>query len=268
MSDSLTAGQSASDEETASGAGASGRDDARLVAGLRDRDEAAFRVLVERYQRSLLRLAQTYVADAAVAEEVVQETWLGVLAGLDRFEARSSLKTWMFRILINRAKTRGAREGRSIPFSAFGEPLADAGDPAIDPDRFFPPDEPHLPGQWITPPREWDVSPEDWVLTGEVYACLRDALAVLPAGQRAVITLRDVEGWASAEVCHVLGISETNQRVLLHRARTRVRFALEGYFDRAREHADGIGRDDMPRAGGDRDRLPRRGTLRPDPAPA
>jgi RNA polymerase sigma-70 factor (ECF subfamily) len=266
MSEQLAVGTSASDEETASGPGPSGWDDSGLVARLRCRDEAAFRGLVDRYERSLLRLALLYVSDRAVAEEVVQETWMGVLAGLDRFEARSSLKTWIFRILINRAKTRGAREGRSIPFSALGEAAGETPEPTVDPDRFYPPDDARQAGQWLTPPRDWDTSPERWVLTGEVYACLRDALVSLPAAQRAVITLRDVEGWTSGEVCHVLGISETNQRVLLHRARTKARAALEGYFDRARGHVDGVGGDDLPRAGREDHGLSRRGSLGAQPA--
>jgi RNA polymerase sigma-70 factor (ECF subfamily) len=266
MSQQLMGGQSACGEETTSTSGAAGWNDARLVAALRRRDESAFKVLVERYELPLLRLALMYVSDLAVAEEVVQETWVGVLAGVERFEARSSLKTWIFRILVNRAKTRGVREGRTIPFSALGESLCEDDDPAADPDRFFPADDPRYPGHWLSPPRSWETSPEGWVLTGEVYACLRDAVAALPGSQRAVITLRDVEGWTSAEVCHVLGLSETNQRVLLHRARARARTALEEYFDRTRERADGVGRDDLPRAGRDRDRVPRGGAVRSEPA--
>lgn len=264
MSEWLAARQSASDEETTSGSTASGWNDTRLVAGLRCGDETAFRVLVERYERSLLRLALMYVSDPAVAEEVVQETWLGVLAGFGRFEARSSLKTWIFRILVNRAKTRGAREGRSIPFSALGDTMGDDDDPAIDADRFFPPDDAHHPGHWLTPPRDWDSSPEHWVLTGEVYACLRDVLVTLPPAQRAVITLRDIEGCSSGEACHVLGLSETNQRVLLHRARTKARAALEGYFERARERGDGG--DDLLRVDRGGHRVPRRGAFRREPA--
>ena len=211
-------------------------EDAGLVAALRRGDEAAFMWVVERYHPTLLRLALTYVSDRAVAEEVVQDTWLGVLHGLDGFAGRSSLKTWIVRILINTAKTRAQREARSVPFSSLPDPEADSGEPAVDPERFRPPDAAEWPGHWISFPRNWDEIPEDRLLSREALAQIEQAIQALPANQRAVIRLRDVEGWTSEEACNILGISETNQRVLLHRARSRVRRALERYFDEEQAH--------------------------------
>jgi RNA polymerase sigma-70 factor (ECF subfamily) len=205
-------------------------DDSHLVNALRRGDEAAFTALIDRYHASLLRLAQMYVPDRATAEDVVQETWIGVLKGLDRFEGRSSLKTWIFRILINIAKTRGQREARSIPFSALWNPEADPGEPAIEPGRFFPADHPRWPHQWVTLPHDWEAVPEERLLAKETLAQLRAAIEALPPSQREVITLRDIEGWSSDEVCNALEISETNQRVLLHRARSKVRRVLERYL--------------------------------------
>jgi len=170
-----------------------------------------------------------YVGSQAVAEEVVQETWVGVLKGLDNFEGRCSLKTWMFQILINRAKTRGEREGRMIPFSAMFDPQSDHGESAVDPSQFNDND-PEWPGGWVTQPRNWDANPEQSLLSQEVKAYTQAAIDGLPPSQREVITLRDVQGWTSEEVCNVLGVSETNQRVLLHRARSKVRQALDQYF--------------------------------------
>ncbi len=205
-------------------------EDLRLVAALRKRDEAAFSELVDTYHSALLRLAMIYMPSRGVAEEVVQETWLGVLQGVDRFEGRSSLKTWIFRILINRAKTKSQREGRSIPFSQLFDPDSDTGEPAVDPERFLPPSHAEWPGHWAAPPQSWGDDPEKLAMTGETMECLRQAVAQLPASQREVITLRDIEQWDSEEVCNALGISETNQRVHLHRARSRVRRALEEKF--------------------------------------
>jgi RNA polymerase sigma-70 factor (ECF subfamily) len=184
---------------------------------------------VERYHASLVRLALLYVPNRAVAEDVAQEAWLGVLQGIGRFEARSSLKTWLFRILTNRAKTRGQREARSIPFSSLGRPADEADEPAVDPERFLG-TEAEYPGHWAALPRRWEGSPEEWLLSGETRALVIEAIEALPPSQREVITLRDVEGWSSEEVCNVLNLSETNQRVLLHRARSRVRRALEEYL--------------------------------------
>ncbi len=177
-----------------------------------------------------------YTPTRAVAEDVVQETWLGVLQGLDRFEGRSSLKTWIFRILTNRAKTRGTRERRSIPFSSFADPSADGPEPAVDPSRFHGEDD-RWPHGWASPPTSWDEVPEDRLLSSETLGKVAEAIASLSGAQREVITLRDVEGWTSAEVCNHLGLSETNQRVLLHRARAKVRSALEEYLQDERAHA-------------------------------
>jgi RNA polymerase sigma-70 factor, ECF subfamily len=188
--------------------------DARLLAGLRAGDEAAFVELVRRYSPALLRLAQVYVPSRAVAEEVVQETWLGVVRGIDRFEGRSTVKTWLFRIAANRARTRGAREPRTLPLGDWDE------GPSVDPDRFLPADHP----KW---PRHWAIEPAQIVETAETIAHVRDAIDRLPPMQRAVITLRDVQGWDGAEVCDALELSEGNQRVLLHRARSSVRAQLE-----------------------------------------
>jgi RNA polymerase sigma-70 factor (ECF subfamily) len=206
-------------------------DEARLLKALRAGDKAAFAVLIDRYHLSLVRLATVYVTSRAVAEEVAQETWLGVLEGLRGFEGRSSLKTWIFRILVNRARTRAVREARTIPFSTLGEASLDSDEPSVDPDRFLPADHPRWPHHWASAPRAWDRSPEEMLLARETRAYIEQAIATLPPSQQEVITLRDIEGWSSHEVCNVLGISETNQRVLLHRARSRVRQALETYMN-------------------------------------
>jgi RNA polymerase sigma-70 factor (ECF subfamily) len=203
-------------------------DDQELVAALRAGDEAAFASLVDSYSGALMRLARMYVSSAAVAEEVVQETWLGVIRGIDRFEGRSSLKTWIFRILVNNAKTRGQREGRSIPFSSVARP-GDGDEPAVDPDRFLPADSAQDPGHWALGPSPWP-TPEERLLSGETRDLILEAIKELPAAQREVVTLRDVEGWSSKDVRNALEISETNQRVLLHRGRTKVRAALEKHF--------------------------------------
>src|SRR5919202_1338148 len=204
-------------------------DDARLIEGLRAHDESAFEQLMREYNASLLRVAQIYVASRASAEDVVQETWLGVLNGIDRFEGRSSLKTWIFRILTNIAKTRGQREGRSVPFSALERPDA-VPEPAVEPERFLPPDHERWPGHWATKPEPW---PDERLLAVETREIVERAIEELPPAQRAVISLRDIEGWSSEEPCNALGVSETNQRVLLHRARSKVRRALEEYLSEA-----------------------------------
>jgi RNA polymerase sigma-70 factor (ECF subfamily) len=203
--------------------------DERLRRALLAGDEATFAELVRRYQTSLLRLAMVYVRNPTVAEEVVQETWLGVLRGLDRFEGRSSLKTWIFRILTNTAKTRAERERRTVPLSALTAD-EDAGNPAVDPDRFLDAGHPRWPGHWASPPQPWDEIPEGRLLAKETLATIDAAIEQLPPMQRQVITLRDVEGWSSGEVCELLELSEGNQRVLLHRARSQVRGALERYL--------------------------------------
>jgi RNA polymerase sigma-70 factor (ECF subfamily) len=205
-------------------------EDAELVAALRRGDERAFATLMDAYSSSLIRVAMCYVPTRAVAEEVVQETWLGVLQGIDRFEGRSSLKTWIFRILTNTATTRGARERRTVPFcSLTGDDGA-----SLDPDRFFGADHDRYPGHWEFGPTPWE-TPEEGLLSGEAREVIASAIEGLPPAQRTVISLRDVEGWPSAEICDALEISEGNQRVLLHRARTKVRAALERYHD-AVEH--------------------------------
>jgi RNA polymerase sigma-70 factor, ECF subfamily len=202
------------------------REEMQLVEALRGGDERAFEQLIRMYQAGLLRVAQIYVSSRAVAEEVVQETWLAVLNGIDRFEGRSSLKTWIFRILANRAKTRAEREGRTIPFSALRNPEG-VPESAVDADRFQDPEHPRWPGHWASPPADW---PEDRLLGDETLGVIEDAIERLPAAQRAVISLRDVQGWSAEEVCNALEVSETNQRVLLHRARSKVRRALEEYL--------------------------------------
>ena len=204
--------------------------DGALVARLRSGEEAAFAELVERYSGTVMRLARVYVPSTAVAEEVVQETWLGVLRGLERFEGRSSFRTWLFQIGVNQARTRGARERRTVPFASLAERETADDAPSVDADRFLGPDHDRWPHHWATPPRRWEESPEGHLESEEAMARVRAAIAQLPPAQRTVITLRDIEGWESSEVCNALEISETNQRVLLHRARSRVRADLESYF--------------------------------------
>jgi RNA polymerase sigma-70 factor (ECF subfamily) len=203
-------------------------EDLRLVALLRSGDEDAFMSLVERYQPSMLRIARMYVSSLAVAEDVVQDAWLGVLRGLDGFEGRSSLRTWIFRILVNTAKSRGQRESRSVPFSSVWTPDAEA-EPAVAADRFLPSDH-DWPRHWASEPASWDTVPEARLLSKEALAAVDEAIDTLPPNQREVIRLRDVLGWTSEEVRNALDLSETNQRVLLHRARSKVRRALEGYL--------------------------------------
>jgi RNA polymerase sigma-70 factor (ECF subfamily) len=200
--------------------------DAQLVQALRAGDEETFRTLVRDWHAPLLRVAQIFVPSRAVAEEVVQETWLRVLGALERFEGRSSLKTWVFRILVNTAKTRAQREARVIPFSALESP-GRVPEAAVDPDRFFPADHERHPGGWSAPPRDL---PEERLLAAETRELIAAAIDSLPANQRAVLSLRDVEGWSSDEVRNALDLSEVNQRVLLHRARAKVRTALEAYL--------------------------------------
>ena len=201
-----------------------------LVEALRRGDEKAFASLIDRYHSSLLRLAMSYVATKEAAEDVVQETWMGVLSGIDRFEGRSSLKTWIFRILVNRAKTKGVRERRSVPFSALEGDGAEK-EPSVDPSRFQ--EGTRSAGAWSAPPESWEGIPEERLLAGETRAVVEAAIAMLPAMQRAVITLRDVRGFTSQEACEVLGLTEANQRVLLHRARSKVRARLEEYLGSA-----------------------------------
>ncbi|MEA2157465.1 MAG: hypothetical protein QOE11_3605 [Solirubrobacteraceae bacterium] len=205
-----------------------GSDDDALVAALRRGDEAAFVKLVGRHQAQLLRLARTFVRDRAVAEEVVQETWLAVLSGIDRFEGRSSLKTWIHQILSNRARTRAVREHRSAPFSALDGGGEDGG-PAVDADRFRPAGD-RRAGHWAAAPSDWAALPEERLLGRETLEHVRDAIDDLPPRQASVLVLRDVEGWDPDEVCDALGLSPGNQRILLHRGRSKVRAALEIYL--------------------------------------
>jgi RNA polymerase sigma-70 factor (ECF subfamily) len=202
-------------------------DDPHLIELLRDGNEAAFESLIDRYSTTMVRLAMIYVTTWPVAEEVVQETWMSVFEHLGHFEGRSSLKTWMFRILTNCAKTRAQREGRSIPFSSHSGMSTDHTEPAVEPDRFLPADH-HWAGHWVSVKRE--EMPEEHLLSQETRMCLERAIEALPPNQQEIIILRDIEGWTSEEICGTFGISEGNQRVLLHRARSKVRSALEKYF--------------------------------------
>lgn len=195
------------------------------VDALRRGDEAAFRRLVEAHHAGLKRVAALYVP-AGVIEDVVQDTWVGVIRGIDGFEGRSSIKTWIYRILINQARKRGPKERRTIPFSAAGT----SGDhlPAVPLDRLMHPE--LGPNYWPDPPPAWNTDPADRAIGSEIRHVVAQAIDRLSGAQREVITLRDVEGWGSEEVCDTLGISAVNQRVLLHRARTSVRAALEVYL--------------------------------------
>ena len=203
--------------------------DRDLVRRLRGGDDRAFAEIVGGWSPMMQRVARTHVSTDASAEEVVQDTWLAVIHGLAGFEGRSSLRTWVFHILTNRAKTCGAREARSVPWSSVGP--SDADSPTVDPSRFRGPDD-QYPHNWtvVGAPRHWEPSPEGATLTGEILSYLADALTMLPERQRTVVTLRDVNGLTAEEVCEHLEITAANQRVLLHRARARLRQALENYY--------------------------------------
>jgi len=200
-------------------------DETVLVAALRAGDESVFAQLISAYGDAMTRVAAGIVSSRAVAEEVVQETWLAVFTGIHRFEGRSSLRTWIFRILMNTANTQRARDARSVPFTDLGPELS-SDEPPVAPERFLPPDH-RWPSGWATPPSSWAEDPEARLLSAETLDVIRRAIAVLPPGQRAVVMLRDVEGWTPEEVSEALGLSRGNQRVLLHRARSRIRAALE-----------------------------------------
>lgn len=204
--------------------------DLAIVERLRAGDETTFMMLVEQHQAAMLRIARMYVSSRAVAEEAVQEAWLGIIKGLDRFEGRSSLRTWMFRIVANVAKTRGQREGRSVPFSTLA---GNESESAIDPGWFQGPGE-RFPGDWRTLPDAWRGIPEERLIGNETLERIGQAIAMLPPMQAEVIRLRDVLGWTSEEVRNALDLSETNQRVLLHRARSRVRRELDTYLSEGR----------------------------------
>ena len=199
--------------------------EAHLIEALRRGDESSFSRLVDLHHASMERVARLYVGTAAAAEEVAQEAWLGVLKGLARFEGRCTLKAWIFAIVANCAKSRGARDRRTVPLSALVQD--DDGGPSVDPERFLDDGHPRWPGHWSQPPEAWD---EDALVSRETLETIAAAMERLPPMQRAVMTMRDVEGLGSDETCQVLGISEANQRVLLHRARSKVRKALESYL--------------------------------------
>jgi RNA polymerase sigma-70 factor, ECF subfamily len=205
------------------------RDEAGLVERLRGGDEAAFETLVESYYGMMLSVAQSYVKTRAVAEEVLQDAWLAVLQGLDRFEGRSSLKTWIISIVINIAKTRGAREARTVPFSSMAP---EGEEPAVEPERFRGAGD-GFPGHWWAYPANWSERPEEVILGRETLGVVTEAIEQLPDAQRVVITMRDIAGCSAEEVCETLELTEGNQRVLLHRARSRVRAALERHLDAA-----------------------------------
>jgi RNA polymerase sigma-70 factor (ECF subfamily) len=209
-------------------------DDADFLARLRDGDEEAYMLLVEKYHAMLIRTALIYVHDRSVAEEVVQDTWIGFLQGLRRFEGRSTVKTWLFSILINRAKTQALRESHYV---TAGDMLTmdDADGATVDPARFHPPGTPNA-GEWSVKPNSWEEIPEERMLSLEVREMARAAIDRLPPMQQQVITLRDVEGWDAEQVCESLNITNANQRVLLHRARAAVRRALELYLDEHDKH--------------------------------
>ena len=195
------------------------------MSALRAGDEAAFRALVARHHAAMVSVALQFVPSRAVAEEVVQDTWLAVIRGIGRFEGRSSLRTWIFRILGNRARSRGASEHRSVAVD-----LRDDAGPAVPPSRFRPEGD-QWPGHWADPPRSLAQLPEERLVERETASVVASAIEGLVGSQRQVIVLRDVEGWSPTEVCDALGLSEGNQRVLLHRARSKVRAALERHLE-------------------------------------
>lgn len=200
-------------------------DDPELARRLGDRDEAAFTLVVDAWSPGMLQLARSFVTTDESAREVLQDTWLAVITAVASFEGHSSLRTWVYRILVNTAKRRGQRESRVVPWSSWAPDVDEAG-PTVAPSRFQGPTEPY-PGHWRAFPQKW---PEDEALAGETLAIIRAAMEQLPVRQRIVMTLRDVEGCSAEEVCTILEISAANQRVLLHRARAAVRTALEAYF--------------------------------------
>jgi RNA polymerase sigma-70 factor (ECF subfamily) len=199
--------------------------DEQVVASLRAGDERTFHELYQRHHPAMKRVARSYVDSDTVAEDVVQETWLAVLTGIDRFEARSALGTWIFSILINQAKSLSTKERRTLPLSCLGP----GDEPAVGADRFQTDDD-AWPGHWATPPRPWE-KPDRRLLSLEARSRLKDALALLPERQRLIVGLRDVDGLSSGEVCELLDLSQENQRVLLHRGRSRLRAALGEYLE-------------------------------------
>jgi len=203
-------------------------DEKALIQQLRAGSEPAFVDLVTRYNSAMTRVALCFVRDDDTAQEVVQDAWLGVLKGMASFEGRSSLKSWIFSIVVNQAKTRGVREARSIPFSSLAAREASGTEPAVDPSRFLGPDA-QWPGHWAQPPQSWGQDPEACFLQAEMMGQLSRSIDALPPAQRTVMLLRDVAGHDAESICNTLGITMTNMRVLLHRARSRVRNQLERY---------------------------------------
>jgi RNA polymerase sigma-70 factor (ECF subfamily) len=211
--------------------------DGELIRRLRDREEAAFRIMVDAWSPGMIRLARSLLTTTDSAIEVVQDTWVAVLTGIESFQGRSALRTWVYRILVNTAKRRRARESRIVPWSSWEPEASDRLEPTVDPTRFQGTTEPY-PGHWRESPLTW-ATPETATLAREVRATMTAVLLELPMRQRIVLTLRDVEGYTSEEVCEILGVSTANQRVLLHRARAAVRAALEAYFALSGEREDG-----------------------------
>jgi RNA polymerase sigma-70 factor (ECF subfamily) len=206
------------------------RRESAAVVALRQRDADGVATIVDAYSSSMLRFALVYIRDRQAAEEVVQETWLAALEGIESFASRSSLRTWLFAILLNKARRRGEREQRTTPFTALAVRELEQPEVAVGPERFVP-DGQAWAGHWTGVVRRPADLPEERLLARELRDAIAAAIAQLTPVQRAVISLRDVEGWTADEVCHVLELSETNQRVLLHRARSGVRRALEGYLE-------------------------------------
>lgn len=221
----MTQPADAQDAPTDAGA----KDEAQLLDRLRERDEAAFVELLDRYHAPLVRFLRHYLPSADLAEDVAQETWVAVLNGLDRFEGRSTLKTWIFRIGANRAQTRMRKERRLVPFGSLRAPSIDEDEPDVE--RLLPALFSAESGMWSSVPSRWEDDPETSLLSDETVKLVRETIEQLPPMQAAVITLRDMENWTSAEVREALELSEANQRVLLHRARARVRKALESHLE-------------------------------------
>lgn len=204
--------------------------DNELIAALHAGDEATFETLVGTYYASMLRITLFYVNDHRLAEDVIQDTWIAVLRGLGKFRGQASFKTWVYSILINKSKTAARRESRYNQAVPFEDDTA-AQTTSVPPERFNPPDHPQMPGHWAQLPQSWDNTPEEHLLSQETLVQVERAINALPPNQREVIILRDVEHCPPEEVCNILGITDSNQRVLLHRARSKVRAALERYFD-------------------------------------
>ncbi len=235
MTDASESNRSATSGATALGTrerpeASSDEGERRLLAAVLAGDESAFAALVDAHGSWMMRVALLHVSTRAVAEEVVQEAWLSVLRALDRFERRSAFRTWLFSIVTNTARKVAARERRSTAFSALPSSGADPARADALRDRFFDGTHPRWPDLWNTIVEPWDRLPEERLLSGEIRGTVEKAVGSLPPGQRAVFELRDLEGWSGVDVCAALELSESNQRVLLHRARLKVREALEEYF--------------------------------------